>query len=103
MDDIIFVATNEHLCEDFSKLMQAEFEMSIIGEPKFILRQQIKHTNTGIHIHQTKYLKELLKKFKLEDAKEMKSHMHPTTCLRLNEESNKVDNSQYRAIIGSLL
>ena len=26
VDDIIFGATNEMLCEDFSKLMQAEFE-----------------------------------------------------------------------------
>jgi len=29
--------------------------------------------------------------------------MHQTTCLGLDEESNKVDNSQYRAMIGSLL
>ena len=29
--------------------------------------------------------------------------MHPTTCVGLDEESNKADNSQYRAMIGSLL
>jgi len=29
--------------------------------------------------------------------------MHPTTYLGLDEESNKVDNSQYRAMIDSLL
>ena len=32
----------------------------------------------------------------------MKTYMHPT-CLGLDEESNKVDNSQYRAMNGSLL
>ena len=30
MGDIIFCATNEILCEDFSKLMQAKFEMSMM-------------------------------------------------------------------------
>ena len=75
----------------------------MMGELKFFLGLQIEQTSNGIYIHQMKYVKELLKKFKLEDAKEMKSHMHPTTCVRLDEESNKVDNFQYIAMIGLLL
>ena len=31
VDDIIFGATNETLCQDFSKLIQIEFEMSMMG------------------------------------------------------------------------
>ncbi|KAK6158602.1 hypothetical protein DH2020_005916 [Rehmannia glutinosa] len=31
VDDIIFGATNESLCKKFSKLMQGEFEMSMMG------------------------------------------------------------------------
>ena len=73
--------------------MQAKFEMSMMGELKFILGLQIKLTNNVIYIHQTKYVMELITKFKLEDAKELKTLMHPTTCLGLDEESNKVDNS----------
>ena len=42
VDDIIFGATNHYLCEEFSKLMQGEFEMSMMGELKFFLRLQIK-------------------------------------------------------------
>ena len=34
VDDIIFGATNEELCQEFSKLMQGEFEMSMMGELK---------------------------------------------------------------------
>ena len=37
VDDIIFGATNHCLCEGFSKLMQGEFEMSMMGELKFLL------------------------------------------------------------------
>ncbi|KAK8623109.1 hypothetical protein V6N13_118002 [Hibiscus sabdariffa] len=32
VDDIIFGSTNELLCQDFAKLMQGEFEMSMMGE-----------------------------------------------------------------------
>ena len=42
VDDIIFGATNHCLCEKFSKLMQGEFEMSMMGELKFFLGLQIK-------------------------------------------------------------
>ena len=45
--------------------------MSMMGKLKFFLGLQIKQTNEGIYIHQTKYVKELLKKFKMDDAKPM--------------------------------
>jgi len=44
VDYIIFGAINEMLYEDFSKLMQIEFEMSMMGELKFFLGLQIKQT-----------------------------------------------------------
>ncbi|RDX64512.1 hypothetical protein CR513_56923, partial [Mucuna pruriens] len=39
----------------------------------------------GIYIHQTKYVKELLKKFNLEDFKSMSTPMYPTSILTLDE------------------
>ena len=50
-----------------------------------------------------KYVKELLKKFKMDDAKQRKTPMYPTTILRLDEESKNVDEKTYRRMIGSLL
>ena len=35
VDDIIFDATNESLCQGFSKVMQGEFEISMMGELTF--------------------------------------------------------------------
>jgi len=75
----------------------------MVTELKLFLGLQIKETRNGIYVNQTKHVNELLKKFKLKDAKEMRTRMYPTTCLGLDEESNKVDNSQYKAMIGSLL
>ena len=42
VDDIIFGATHNDLCEEFSKMMRSEFEMSMMGELKFFLGLQIK-------------------------------------------------------------
>ena len=41
IDDIILSAINHCLCEKFFKLMQGEFEMSMMGKLKFFLRLQI--------------------------------------------------------------
>nr|KYP59274.1 hypothetical protein KK1_014706 [Cajanus cajan] len=103
VDDIIFGATNENICQEFSKLMQDEFEMSMMGELKFFLGLQIIQSDEGVKIHQTKYTKELLQKFKMEDAKPMKTPMHPSITLGLDEESPNVDSTMYRGMVGSLL
>ncbi|XP_075080559.1 uncharacterized protein LOC142166047 [Nicotiana tabacum] len=47
VDDIIFGATNDSLCEEFSKLMGSEFEMSMMGELNFFLGLQVKQTQRG--------------------------------------------------------
>ena len=66
VDDIIFGATNYCLCEEFFKLMQGEFEMSMMGELKFFLGLQIKQCKDEIFINQTKYARDILKKFGMD-------------------------------------
>ena len=56
--------------------MQAEFEMSLMGELKFFLGIQINQTPEGTYIHQSKYVRELLKKFDLSECKSSKIPMH---------------------------
>ena len=54
-------------------MMSNEFEMSMIGELSFFLGLQIKQLKEGIFISQSKYLKDMLKKFGLENAKPIKT------------------------------
>jgi hypothetical protein len=49
--------------------MQNEFEMSLLGELSFFLGLQIRQRNQGIFISQTKYIREMLKRFGMEDCK----------------------------------
>jgi hypothetical protein len=50
VDDIIFGSDDERMSHKFSKDMQNELEMSLIGEFSFFLGLQICHRNTCIFI-----------------------------------------------------
>jgi len=63
VDDIMFGSTNVKICEDFVKAMQREFEMSMMGELSFFLNLQVKQSKEGIFVCQSKYCKDILKKF----------------------------------------
>jgi len=54
VDDIIFWSTNESMVREFSKQMQGEFEMSLMGELTFFLGLQIKQAKEGKFVSQTK-------------------------------------------------
>jgi hypothetical protein len=66
VDDIIFGSDDDRLIHKFSKDMQNEFEMSLLGKLSFFLGLQIHQRNQGIFISQTKYIKEMLKRFRME-------------------------------------
>ncbi|GJY90455.1 retrovirus-related pol polyprotein from transposon TNT 1-94 [Tanacetum coccineum] len=103
VDDIIFGSTCQDMCDEFAKIMHDEFEMSMMGELNFFLGLQIKQMEDGIFFNQSKYIKEMLKKFGLEDSKPMKTPMSSDTKLTKDEECESVDSTKYRGMIGSLL
>ncbi|GJT22447.1 retrovirus-related pol polyprotein from transposon TNT 1-94 [Tanacetum coccineum] len=103
VDDIIFGSTCQEICDDFAKIMRDEFEMSMMGEVNFFLGLQIKQLDDGMFFNQSKYIKEMLKRFGLEDSKPMKTPMSTEIKLMKNEEGESVDNIKYRGMIGSLL
>jgi hypothetical protein len=54
-------------------------------------------------VHQAKYTKDIVPKFKMEDSKYMTTPMSTTTALDVDEEGEHVDQKEYRSMIGSLL
>ncbi|GJS32188.1 zf-CCHC domain-containing protein [Tanacetum coccineum] len=91
------------LCDDFSKIMHEEFEMSMMGELKFFLGLQIKQLEDDIFFNQSKYIKEMLKEFSLEDSKPIKTPMSSETKLTRDEDGEFVNDTKYHGMIGSLL
>ena len=103
VDDIVFGSTNQILCDEFSKIMHSEFEMSMMGELSFFLGLQIKQFEDGTFINQSKYINEMLKKFGMENAKTLDTPMAKNIKLTVEGEGEPIDSTKYRGMIGSLL
>ncbi|GKE00094.1 retrovirus-related pol polyprotein from transposon TNT 1-94, partial [Tanacetum coccineum] len=106
IDDIIFGSSCQYLRDDFAKIMHDEFEISMIsmmGELNFFLGLQIKQIEDEIFFNQSKYIKEMLKKFGLEDSKPTKTSMSTKIKFTKDDEADSVDYTKYQGMIGSLL
>jgi hypothetical protein len=103
VDDIIFGCNKDSLVQWFSSAMESEFEMSMIGELPFFLGLQITQRHKGMFISQEKYLREMLKRFQMEDSKHVGTPMVTGCKLSKDDDSPDVDQSSYRSMIGSLL
>jgi hypothetical protein len=59
----------------------------------------------GTFVHQDKYTKDILKKFKMDDLKPLSTLMSMTTSLDADVDVDRepVDQKEYRSMIGSLL
>ena len=83
--------------------MQAESEMRMIGELTHFLGLQIRQQDSAIFLSQSKYVKNLMKKFGLESAGSVRTPMSPNVKLTVELLGKSVDSSLYRSMIGSLL
>jgi hypothetical protein len=84
-------------------MMANKFEMSMIGELSYFLSLQIKQLKNGIFVCQGKYIKDMLKKFGMEDAKGISTPMGINGSLDSDAGGNMVNQTMYRSMIGSLL
>jgi hypothetical protein len=105
IDDFVFGGLSHSLVARFREDMSKEFEMSMIGELQFFLGLQIKHAKKGTFVHEAKYTKDILNKFKMDDSKRLLTPMITTTTLDADEDEDgePVDQKQYQSMIGSLL
>jgi hypothetical protein len=90
VDDIIFSPTNKSFCDEFNKIMTDRFEMSMMGVLTFFLRFQIKQAKDETFISQTKYTHDILKKFGMDKAKPIKTHMGSNGHLGLDMAAHQL-------------
>ena len=93
VDDIIFGSNLQILSVNFFSKTKNEFEMSMVGELTLFLGLQVYQLDKGIFISQTKYIKDMLKKFKMEDSKPVNTPMITGCKLSKNDESLEVDHT----------
>ncbi|XP_070013228.1 uncharacterized protein [Nicotiana sylvestris] len=67
------------------------------------LKEEIKQSSNGTTIHQRKYAKELIKKFKIDESKEIDTPIATATKLDIDKPGSSVYQKLYTGMIGSLL
>ena len=77
--------------------------MTLIGKLNYFIRLQVKQTKDETFISQTKYIKEIIKKFGIESSKALSTPISPACRLDKDEKDTNIDQMLYRGIIGSLL
>ena len=80
-------------------MMASEFEMSMIGELNYFFGLQIKQMKNGTFVSQGKYIKDMLKKFRMDDAKAISTPMGTNRNLDSDASGNMVDQKMYRSML----
>ncbi|WJX52062.1 hypothetical protein P8452_38206 [Trifolium repens] len=94
---------SDTMVQHFVKQMQSEFEMSLVGELTYFLGFQIKQMEDTIFISQSKYARNIVKKFGMDNATHKRTPAPTHLKLTKDEKGINVDQSLYRSMIGSLL
>ena len=99
VDDIVFGAINNSLAHSFADEMKAMFEMSMVGELTYFLGLQVKQTDSGIYINQAKYVRNLVKKFGLDNAAHARTPMVANAKLTNDPSGESVDVTLYKSML----
>jgi hypothetical protein len=73
------------LVSSFQKMIENEFQMSMVGEPTLFLDIQVKQMNQGTFIQQAKYMKDLMNKFNMAELKPISTPTSMAMTLDLDE------------------
>lgn len=92
MDDIVFGGMSSNKVEHFVQQMQYEFEMSLVEELTYFLSFQVKQMKDGIFVSQRKYVKNIVKKFSLENSRHKRAPT--TTHVKLTKHDQGVNVDQ---------
>ena len=85
MDDLNLIGNFEELTKIFNYLKK-EFEMKDLRKTKYCLNLQIEHCSNGILVHQSIYMKTILKQFYMEKSHPLNFPM-VVHSLEVNEDS----------------
>lgn len=101
-DDLLVTGSSLKDIEEFKKLMKSKFEMINLGKLSYFLGMEFTHIATGLIMHQWKYVKELLKRFKRHQCNVAKSLLEVNAKLRIDNVEEEVNETIYKQIVGSL-
>ncbi|WRX12923.1 Reverse transcriptase [Theobroma cacao] len=103
VNDLLIPGLDNDFLKEFKAQMKAEFEMTDLGEMSYFLGIEFKQMDDQIVIHQSKYAKDLLKKFNMSFCKPTPTLFAAGCKLDKDDGEIKTNATIYKSMIGCLL
>ena len=103
MDDLIITGSSEHLISDIKQDLCKTFDMTDLGLLHYCLGIEVWQTDNNIFLSQSKYAKNLLDRFRMQDCKPASTPMETGLKLSAQSDSPPVDETLFRQLVGSLI
>ena len=91
VDDLIITRSNESLIDEIKSDLSNAFDMSDLGLTHYCLGIEVWQKEDGVFLTQSKYARDLLYKFNMQDCKPLSTPMDVNMKLTAYDESEKVD------------
>ncbi|KAH9699266.1 retrovirus-related pol polyprotein from transposon RE1 [Citrus sinensis] len=102
VDDILVTGSNDQLVEKVIHHLSSEFALKDLGEFNYFLGLEVTLSVEGLHLSQTKYVGDILKKAQMIESKGCSTPMSSTEKLVKDKGAAFENPSLYRSIVGSL-
>jgi protein associated with RNAse G/E len=102
VNDLIITGNSEKLIRGIKKQMSQVFEMKDLGELHYCLGLEVWRNVGQTFVSRGKYVREVLKRFKMDQCKVSYVPMQQNRKLYCDDGSKEVNDTVYRQMVGSL-
>ncbi|KAJ0522114.1 putative RNA-directed DNA polymerase [Helianthus annuus] len=104
VDDLIIASDSLDQIRQLKESMEKEFEMTDLGILHYFLGMEVNYNEGNISLSQQKYARTLLKKFNMENCKQISTPMeYGIRLTKEDPEEEDVDQNMYRILMGCLM
>ncbi|KAL5540260.1 hypothetical protein UlMin_044401 [Ulmus minor] len=102
MDDIIVTGSNKEEIEKLITVLNNSFSLKDLGQLNYFQGIEVKTTTEGLHLSQKRYIKDLLIKSKMDNAKPLPTPMVSSLKLIASDGDPITNATEYKSIVGAL-
>eukprot|EP00253_Pinus_taeda_P027623 PITA_27623 len=103
VDDLIITGNSAHLIHGIKQDLCRTFDMTDLGLLHYCLGIEVWQTENHIFLSQSKYAKNFVDRFIMQDCKPATTPMEPGLKLSAQSSSPPVDETLFRQLVGSLI
>eukprot|EP00253_Pinus_taeda_P026180 PITA_26180 len=103
VDDLIITGSSAHLIHEIKQDLCRNFDMTDLGLLHYCLGIEVWQTENNIFLSQSKYAKNLVDRFRMQDCKPPTTPMEPGLKLSAQSSSPPMDETLFRQLVGSLI